>query len=191
MSDYMVDQSSGTATARYSAAAATFHWISAALVLVQIYLGLTFHDYPKGSAMRDSLFMWHRTLGVVILLFTLMRLVQRLISPPPPYPVDVPTWDRAVAVWTHRLFYLLLVVIPLTGFVAVSRPGRTSVELAGGINIPTLPLGEAIGGTHELLAWGLIVLLVLHLAGAVWHQWIRRDHAAGRMPPFPTRDGQG
>lgn len=183
MSDYMVEETTGRATARYGHAAATFHWLSAALVLLQLYLGFTFADLPRGPE-RMEIFTWHKTVGVAILLVAVLRLIQRRLNPPPPYPADMPVWDRRIAVWSHRVFYTLLFVIPLTGLIAVSKPGRSTVELAGGLSVPALPLGEGIGETHEPLVFLFIALLILHVAGAVWHQWIRGDAASGRMPPF-------
>ena len=187
MSDYMVQETSGRAVVRYSHLAATLHWLTAALLIAQVYVGFTFHDMPRGPA-RMEWFAWHKTLGVLILLFTLVRLGQRLLNPPPPYPESTSKVQRALAVWSHRLVYLLLLALPITGLAAVSKPGQSTVELLGGIHVPALPLGEDFGDAHELLVTVTLVLLALHLAAAVWHQWIAKDRFAGRMPPFAVRD---
>src|SRR6476619_4599869 len=102
MNDYMVEQTTGWATVRYSHGAATFHWLTAVLVLGQIYVGFAFGDLPKGPA-RMEMFTLHKTLGATILVVTLLRLADRLAKPPPPYPADMPKWDRALAVWSHRI----------------------------------------------------------------------------------------
>lgn len=187
MSDYMVEESTGRATVRYNHGAATLHWLTAILVLLQLYVGFTFHDLPRGPE-RMELFAWHKTLGAAILLVTLVRLAWRFFNPPPPYPSDMPKWDRAAAVWSHRIVYFALLALPLTGLAAVSKPGQSWVELKWGINIPALPLGDEFGDIHETLVLVTIVLLVVHVAAAIWHQWIAKDRAAGRMPPFPVRD---
>ncbi len=181
MSDYMVEQTSGDRAVRYKPVVVAFHWISAALVLTQVYLGFAFGSFPKGSSERMELFTWHKTVGVTILLLTLIRLAVRLMNPPPPYPDELAKWERALAVWTHRLFYFLLVALPLTGLAAVSRGGPTT-ELVGGLSVPTLPL--PIGELHEPLVFGTIALLLLHVAGALKHQFIDRGPSADRMPPF-------
>lgn len=186
MSDYMVDETSGRATVRYGHVAAFFHWLTLLLVLVQLYLGFTFADLPKGSPERMQTFAWHKTVGATILIVVLLRLANRLINPPPPYPSDMPKWDRTLAVWSHRLFYVLLVALPLTGLIAASRPGSAWVELVGGLRLPAIPIGPGFGDTHEVLVFVTIGLVVLHVAAGVWHQWIRKDHAAGRMPPLPV-----
>ena len=191
MADKMVDQTSGQATLRYSHGAATFHWLTAAMVLGQIWVGLQFADMPKGPE-RMQLFTVHKTLGVAILLVTLLRLGYRLMHRPPPYPADLPRLDRFVAVWSHRLFYGLLVALPLTGLIAASGKAKNGmVDLLWGLQVPALPLGEGLGEVHAALAWATIALLILHIAGGVWHQWIRRDHAAGRMPPLQPKDDAG
>ena len=70
-----------------------FHWITAALVLFQIWLGFSFADMAKGPE-RANLFTWHRTIGALILLVVLARLTYRLFNPPPPYPPELPRWER-------------------------------------------------------------------------------------------------
>ena len=115
MSDYMVERTSGDATLRYSHGAATFHWLSAALVLGQIYVGFCLGALPRGPE-RMEMFALHKTLGATILVVTLLRLAYRLAKPPPPYPADMPKWDRALAVWSHRIVYAALIaVMPRSG----------------------------------------------------------------------------
>ena len=111
MSDYMVSESTGPRAVRYRRIVMWIHWITALLVITQVYIGFTFHDLPRGSEERAFLFGWHKTWGAMILLLALIRLAIRLINPPPPYPSDYPKWQRFVAVWNHRLFYLLLVAL--------------------------------------------------------------------------------
>ena len=107
------------AVLRYSNTAVALHWITVALVLLQAYLGFTFALSEPGPA-RDGIFIWHKTVGVVILLAALARLAYRLKNPPPPFPPELPAWERISAVWNHRLFYTLLIAMPIVGFVAVS-----------------------------------------------------------------------
>jgi cytochrome b561 len=173
---------------RYSHGAATFHWLTAALVLGQVYVGFAFGDLPKGPA-RMEMFTVHKTLGATILLVTLLRLAYRMMNPPPPYPVDMPKWDRALAVWSHRIVYAALIALPLTGLIAVSGKAKEGwVDLLWGMRIPALPIGDgdAFGEIHEILVWTTIVLLVLHFGAAIYHHLLVRDAASGRMPPLPS-----
>ncbi len=187
MSDYMVEQTTGEATVRYSRGAATFHWLTVVLVLAQIYVGFTFGELPKGTPERTEMFTIHKTLGAAILLVTLLRLGYRLINPPPPYPSDMPKWDRFIAVWSHRVVYTALIALPLTGLIAVSGRGGM-VDLLWGLQIPALPIGdgELFGEVHEILVFVTIALVVIHVAAAIYHHLIMRDAASGRMPPLPS-----
>ena len=181
MADAMIDTTSGPFARRYRPMVVAIHWISAALILWQVWLGFTFHDLPKGSPERTELFTWHKSVGVTILALALLRLAVRIGNPPPPFPDEMAPWERGVAVWTHRLFYFFLIALPLTGLAAVSGGGATTT-LIGGISFPTLPL--PIGEAHEPLVFGMIGLLALHVAGALKHQFIDRGPAADRMWPF-------
>jgi cytochrome b561 len=188
---------------RYSNTAVTIHWITVVLVLLQIWLGLSFADMAQGPE-RGNLFTWHKTVGTLILLLTIGRLTYRLSNPPPALPHDLPNWERIAAVWNHRLFYVLLIGLPIGGLVAVSghANGAATTPMLGGVPLPLIPgitkdMGEVAGNMHSLLAWGLIALIVVHLAAALKHQFVDRSPSAGRMPPFrPPHDepvvvGQG
>lgn len=187
MNDYMVEETSGRMAMRYRPVVAWIHWISAALILVQIWLGFQFGDYPRGSAERTFFFNWHKSIGVLILLLAVVRIAVRLRNPPPPYPDTMARWERLLAVWSHRLFYVLIVALPLTGLMAVSRGGAMT-DLVGGLRFPTIPDLAGLHEAHEPLAFAMIGLLVLHVAGAIKHQVVDRDATAGRMPPFSRRD---
>ena len=142
MADYMVEEDSGARAIRYGGLAVAIHWLTAALILVQVWLGFTFHDLPKGTPERTEFFLWHKTVGVTILLLALTRLAVRLIDAPPPYPADFPKWERRFAVWNHRAFYFLIIALPLTGLAAVSKGGAWT-DLVYGMNFPTLAVPGA------------------------------------------------
>jgi len=187
---------------RYSNVNVAFHWVTAALVFFQIWLGFSFADLAEGPR-RDGLFIWHRTIGAIILLVVLARLTYRLTNPPQPYPPELPRWEQVAGTWNHRLFYLVLIAMPIGGLIAVSglTPGPT-ITLLGSVVIPKIPgisreLCELAGNIHSAAAWVLIALMEVHVAAALKHQFIDRNRAAGRMPPFrdpvdePVIVGQG
>jgi len=182
MNDYMVDQSTGNRGLRYKPIVVAIHWLTAALIVWQVWLGFNFEGLPKGSVERTELFTLHKTVGVAILLLALVRLAVRLLNPPPPFPAELAKWERAFAVWTHRIFYFLIIALPLTGLAAVSKGGPTT-ELVGGIKVPTVPI-PAIGEAHEILVFATLGLLALHILGALKHQFIDRGPSADRMWPF-------
>jgi cytochrome b561 len=138
--------------------------------------------------------MWHKTIGALILLLVLARLTYRLMNPPPPFPPELPKWELVTATWTHRLLYLLLIALPIGGYIAVSGHAKgPTTPLIGGIQLPVIPgvsesLGETAGELHSLGAWALIAILALHFAAALKQQFVDRPgRMAGRMPPFRPR----
>lgn len=176
---------------RYNNGAVLLHWLTALLVVAQLIVGFTFAGMERGAA-RGDLFTVHKSIGATILFLALVRLAWRLLHPPPPFPTELPRWERVASVWTHRAFYALLILLPLTGLMAVSggasADGRTTTPLIGGMTLPLIPgisedAGDRMGGVHELLVFVTLAILALHVAAALKHQ-IQRNRAAGRMPPF-------
>ena len=174
---------------RYNNVAVAIHWLTVALILAQIWLGFTFNYMERGPA-RADLFVWHKTVGATILTLALIRLAWRLSHKPPPFPEELPRWERFAAVWNHRVFYALLVGLPLTGLTAASGGAdAATTPLALGLALPVIPgvseaLGESIGDVHRLLVYTTLALLALHVGAALKHQFVDRARVAGRMPPF-------
>ena len=182
---------------RYNNTVVALHWTIATLIIIQLWLGFTFHRVLPPGPERMEFLTWHKTVGALILLLTLIRLGVRLINPPPPYPAELPRWERLAAVWNHRAFYFLLIVIPLTGLIAVSglSEGATTTSLAGGLQLPLIPGisedgGELIGDIHMLLVYATILLVVLHVGAALRNQFFERRRVSGRMPPFRAPSGE-
>lgn len=181
---------------RYSNAAVALHWGTAALVLAQVVLGFAFAEFMDKGPAKTQVFAWHKTLGALILVLALIRLCYRLANPPPPFPPDLARWRRIAAVWNHRAFYFLLIVLPLTGLVAISGMAANGhTTLVGGLSVPIIPgigreTGETSGDLHVLLVFTTIALLLLHVAAAISQQFFEHDRAAGRMPPFQAPGGE-
>jgi cytochrome b561 len=116
------------------------------------------------------------------------------MNPPPPYPSDFPKLQRFFAVWSHRLFYFMLLALPLTGLAAVSgRAEDGTVPLLFGLSVPAIPgipKENDFGDIHEVLVWVTLALLVLHVGAALRNQFFSSTDVADRMPPFKAR-GRG
>ena len=192
MSDYMVQESSGPVAIRYRKIVMWIHWITAILVVMQVYIGFTFHRVlEQGTPERAFVFGWHKTWGALILILALVRLAVRLLNPPPPYPSDYPKWKRFFAVWNHRLFYFLLIALPLTGLAAVSGRAESGwVALQLGLYLPAIPgipAKNEFAGVHEVLVWTTLALVVLHISAALYNQFVDGGPVASRMWPFRAK----
>jgi cytochrome b561 len=185
--DYMVEKNTGLTAVRYKSIVVWIHWITALFVIAQVVIGFTFANMPRGPE-RIEVFTWHKTVGATILVLALVRLAVRLMNPPPPYPSDFPKWERFLAVWNHRLFYLLLIILPLTGLLAVSgRAEDGLVPLKFGLALPAIPgipKENGFGDVHEYLVFTTLALVVLHVGAALYNQFGSPTNVADRMPPF-------
>jgi cytochrome b561 len=178
-------------TARYSRVAIGLHWIIAALILVNLYLGL-FHESASKAAGSRMLF-YHKGIGLTVLALTLLRLLWRLSHRPPPYDAAMKKWEVGLARATHWGFYFLLLAVPLTGWLMVST-GTTPTSFFGLFNVPRLPVArggdephDTLSTLHTLFAWAMMALVVLHVAGALKHQLQGHRHIFGRMAPWAYR----
>jgi cytochrome b561 len=181
---------------RYGAVAMTLHWLIALAVIVNIALGLYFGDLPHSDPSKFMLTQLHKSIGLTVLVLSLARLGWRLINPVPPLPASMPPMLKFVAHATHFLLYFLIIAIPLSGWLLVSSsPLGLPTMYFGVIEWPNLPgfgdmtraakkaLSHEFGGVHVYLAWTAIVLIPLHIAGALYHQFVRRDNILMRMIP--------
>lgn len=177
---------------RYSAVAITLHWAIAAVLALQIVLGWRMTSL-EGTAGADMLQL-HKSVGVSILLLTLVRIVWRLVKRPPEAVVSNPL-EHQLAVWVQRGFYAALLVLPLTGWamVSLSRTGG-AMKLFGVAPWPGLPMNalpnemqglasDALASTHSAVVWLMLALLALHVAGALRHHVLLKDSVLSRMAP--------
>ncbi len=179
-----------TAPRRYSATAIALHWILA-LALVGIFgFGLYMTSLPF-SPLRLKLYNWHKWAGVTILALSALRLLWRLTHRPPALPAAVqsamPRWQQIAHHGTHHLMYLLFFAVPLIGWAYSSAAGFPIVFL-GLVQLPDFiavnkELAEVIKPWHEISAYALATLVVLHVAAALKHQWVDRDGLLSRMLP--------
>ena len=181
---------------RYGSVAMTFHWLIAAAVLVNIALGLYMSDLPRGDPSKFMIVQLHKSIGLTVLVLSLARVVWRLVNPVPPLPRGMSTLLRFGAHASHILLYFLIVFIPLTGWIMVSASPLGNGTLYFGLfdwpNLPFFaglpraelrPYRELFQSAHVLLAWSAIVLLPIHVAAALYHQFLRRDDVLKRMLP--------
>ena len=173
-------------TERYSGPAIGAHWIIALLILVAWPLGVYMHELAL-SPLKLKLYSYHKWIGITVLLLFVPRILWRLTHRPPA-ALPMPAWQHMIAEGTHHLLYLLMFLVPLSGWLMSSAKGFQVVYF-GVLPLPDLvaknaELGDLLEEVHEALNWGLFALVGLHVAGALKHQIIDRDGTLRRMLPF-------
>lgn len=172
----------------YSAPARALHWLVVLLLLVQIPLGLYMVSFgaatkfaPPTGQMYDS----HKLLGLTILAVMLVRLAYRLVHGAPADEPTIEPWQKVASHLTHWLLYLMLLAIPIGGWLAVSYYGPVQPL---GIKIPSLAaenkaMAETMFKVHKLAAFALIAVAGVHIAAALYHYTARGDNVLARMLP--------
>lgn len=170
----------------YNGVAKTLHWLVFALMSGAFAVGFYMADLPL-SPTKLRIVSWHKWTGVTIFVLVLLRLSWRLFNPPPPLPGQMPGWERRAAEASHRLLYLLMLAMPLTGWLMSSAKGFQTVWF-GLIPLPDLlaknpPLGKALEEVHATLAVIILCFVGLHVLAALKHHFIDRDDVLARMTP--------
>jgi cytochrome b561 len=173
--------------ARYSRTAIVLHWTIAALVLSTIPLGLYGTNF-EGDLARTAKDI-HKPIGILILSLTLVRVGWRLGHRPPVLPEEMTPRLRRIARGTHIAFYVLLLLLPLSGWwMSSAVPVRHPISF-GLFDVPFLPVprGFASAGAahllHTVLGFTMIGLAALHIAAALKHHFIQQDDILRRMLP--------
>ena len=172
---------------RYSTPAIVLHWLVALLIFAGFPLGLYMVDLPL-SPDKLRLYSYHKWIGITVLLLVAVRVSWRLSHVPPPLPASVAAWQRQASAVVHGLLYLLMIAIPLSGWLMSSAKGFQTVWF-GVLPLPDLigkdkALGDQLAEVHKILNFTLLALVVLHVGAALQHHFIERQ-------PFLQRMGWG
>ncbi|TFI56585.1 cytochrome b [Sphingomonas parva] len=180
----------GQEAARYTRVAIWLHWIIAALVVANLFLGFFHEDF--GKAATPWMMFYHKSFGLTVLGLTLARLAWRLGHRPPAFDPALKPWEARLAGVIHALFYVALIAIPLSGWLLSSSSAR-GTNFFGLFDIAPLPISRSddvhdlFEELHELLGLAMVGLLALHVAGALKHHLQGHRHLIGRMAPFLYR----
>jgi cytochrome b561 len=166
----------------YNAVAKILHWSIAVLIALQLGLGWTMPEVHKDTR-PDGEIGWHIAVGVLIVLLVAARVMWRALRPPTGTDNDH-GWMRRLASATHILLYLLMIIVPVLGW--ANAGSRDWVVGIGPLHLPRLmpagsKLGHDMGDIHGDLAVVLAVVIGLHVAGGLYHQFIRKDDTLLRM----------
>jgi cytochrome b561 len=173
-------------SARYAAPQRLLHWTTAALIAVVATLGVWLAYFrPEEEGFKLRLYNLHESLGVVIWLLTLVRVVYRRRHPPPPLPAETEPFVRFAAHAAHIGLYGLLILLPLIGLLATNAWGF-QLEVFGVLPLPAvLGKDEALAKILSTLHWcGALAgafLLAGHMGGVVYHTFVRKDGLLRRM----------
>lgn len=191
----------------YSRIAILLHWLIAVSVLAMIPMGLWMTaaiDQPDKQALAYRIFQIHKSIGFLILALTIFRIFWRLTHRAPSMPQAMKGWETFAARVTHIAFYMLLLALPLTGWLYVSTGWTIAYDKAlevatswfGLFGIPHVPgvagldadtrrvIAFQAMGVHSTLSWGAVVLIALHIGAALKHHFINRDGVLVQMMPF-------
>lgn len=171
----------------YTRTAVALHWLVAVLIVGTFCVGLYMHDLPL-SPQKLKIYSWHKWAGVTIFMLALVRVVWRLGHRPPDLPSAMPAWQQMAAHGLHIALYLLMLAVPLTGWLMSSAKGFQTVWF-GVLPLPDLlgkdkELGDLLQTVHMSLNFLFAGLVGAHAAAAVKHHLVDRDDVLVRMLPF-------
>jgi len=164
-----------------------FHWTIVLLIIVQGTVGLIMVELPKRPSIIP-VFTFHKSVGITILALAILRLLWRALDPRPEEAIGMARWQALSARAGHAVLYVLIFLVPLTGWrfdsVAALRPlywfGLVEIPHLGA---PDLAGKDAAAAWHHWMFWTLVVVALGHAAMALIHQFVYRDNTLGRMWP--------
>ena len=177
-----------TAPTRFALPSRILHWLMAPMVIAQLLIGVTM---IASLSYYPLLLAIHRPLGVLILVFAVVRLVNRLTHKLPPFLATMSRAERRIASWSEYLLYALLLVQPLIGWAMLSA-ARFPITMVGPIHLPGIaPHNIDVYGVlrecHSVFAFLLFLTFTAHICAVLFHTLVLRDRLLDRMALWPTK----
>jgi cytochrome b561 len=172
---------------RYPTLSKLLHWLVAISVLITLPVAITMSRIADGP-LKDNLFFLHKSLGVLILLLMLLRVINRFVAGAPAPEPDIEDWQKTVSSAVHLLLYILLLAMPVVAWIGMSYAGMPA-PFFGLFELPPLPftknehLSEQIFVVHRWVGYLLALTAAVHIAAALYHLLILKDSVAQRMLP--------
>jgi cytochrome b561 len=175
---------------RYSNPAIALHWLIALLIFTGFGLGLIMTDIPGLTPAKLRYYSYHKWIGVTVFWLVVMRVAWRLTHRPPALP-PMSAWQRVSANIAHYALYVLMIVIPLSGYL-YSYAAGVPVRYFGLVELPPLITPnpahkDALKNVHIYLNYLMATLVTIHILATLWHQFIQHDGLLRRMLPLPTK----
>lgn len=170
---------------RYTRTAVFLHWLVGLALLSQIAFGFLLDDLsPRDTPARAGIINLHKSMGVLLAVLIVLRLVWRLRHEPPAWPATMKPIEQSAARWVHRALYACMIVMPVSGFVA-SNFSKHGLRFFG---VPLRPWGPDLpevyalfNGLHIVTAYVFCALIAGHVLAALNHRLIQRDNVLSRM----------
>ena len=164
----------------------SLHWIVALLILAQFVIGNVAEEMRLSPAKLDA-FVWHKSIGVTVLVLVILRLAWRLFNPPPSPPPGNPAWETKLAAVGHWILYVLMFAVPVSGW-WISDASRVPFEAFFTLPMPDFievnrSMQETASEVHEALTKALLLVVIVHVAAALRHHFGLRDDVMRRMLP--------
>jgi cytochrome b561 len=176
----------GTRTDHYPWTSKLLHWLVAACVLTTAPVAIAMMNVAPGPT-QDALFNFHKSLGVLILVLMLLRLINRLVAGAPIADPGIVPWQKSVSSFVHTSLYVLLLAMPIVGYIGHSAFGAPT-PFFGLFELPPIigkneALSTQLFAVHRWVGWVVIGLVLVHVGAALFHYFIRRDKVLQRMLP--------
>jgi cytochrome b561 len=176
----------GTRTDHYPVTSKLLHWLIAICVLTTAPVAIAMVRVSKGPT-QDALYNFHKSLGVLILILMILRLINRFAVGAPIADPGIEPWQKTLSSIVHTSLYVLLLAMPIVGYIANSVYGA-STPFFGLFDLPPIAgkneaLATQLFTIHRWVGWLVIVLVLTHVSAALYHYFIRRDNVLQRMLP--------
>jgi len=173
----------------YTATAKGLHWLMALMLFGLLALGFYMSDLPL-SPEKLQYYSWHKWGGITVFMLVWLRLAWRVTHRPPAYPLSMSAPQQLLAHGGHLALYGLMLIVPLSGWLMSSAKGVQTVWF-GVLPLPDLlsrdkALGHQLEDLHSALAVGLMVLVGVHIAAALYHYRVLKDDILQRMLPVKS-----
>jgi len=177
-----------TTPTRFALPSRILHWLMAPMVIAQLFIGITM---VAALSYYPLLLAIHRPLGILILIFAVIRLVNRLTHKLPPFLATMSRTERCIASWSEYLLYALLLVQPLVGWAMLSA-ARFPIAMGGPFHLPgiaphNLDLYGVLRECHTVFAYLLFLAFTAHVLAVLFHTLVLRDRLLDRMAVWPIK----
>jgi cytochrome b561 len=167
---------------RYGLVSRLLHWLMALMIFIMLGVGTYMADLDKGDPLRPQLFGMHKAVGVTLLMLAVLRILWIFAAGRPTPPRALQPKEILISKAVIGLLYLLMLLTPVAGYL-MSNAAGAPVSYFGLFQLPAFigksgELREALGELHEILAYGILALVVLHVLGALKHRLLSKDPEA-------------